>query len=470
VLLTCLTAVASTTLLCVALVQADRTPREWASYLQRRARQHRASIVNVDDLAAGWLIHADRLTPAEPPALPASLGASVERSSAVPAGQIRRVASLPELRDTVATARPGDVILLQPGRYHVEAAAIQFAQPGIASAPITLRAERLGEVVIESDTVETFKVTAPFWRFENLTMRGVCGNHSDCEHALHIVGGATGTLVRNNRFEDYNAHLKINGEHGEWPDRGVVEGNAFTDTMPRLTRKPVTPIDLVGASDWRVSRNIITDFVRGDDGPATYGAFFKGAGVGNVMERNLVVCEWKLRHTPGQHIGLSLGGGGTDLDARRDHGSTGFEQVGGIIRNNLIAFCSDDGVYLNRATRSVIDHNTLLDTAGIDVRFADSSGTVTANIVDGLIRRRNGGTLQGRDNVKPFLLGLFLGLHPQRWFYRDPVQLDLRWRSEPDRLPDSDQRIDLCGQIRGAQAPPGAFQDFAACLEALRSE
>jgi parallel beta-helix repeat protein len=245
----------------------------------------------------------------------------------------------------------------------------------------------------------------------------------------------------------------------------VIEGNTFTDTAPRHTRNPVTPIDLVGASFWRVSGNIITDFVRGFDGPTTYGAFFKGAGEGNIMQRNLVICELNLTQAQGQHVGLSLGGGGTDMAARREQGHTGFEQIGGVIRDNLIAFCSDDGIYLNRSARSVIDHNTLLDTAGIDVRFSESSGQVTGNLIDGMLRGRDGGSLRQADNARPFLLWLFAGVHPQRWLFRDPGRLDLRWRGKAAPLSDSEQRTDLCGRLRASRSPPGASEDFAACAD-----
>ena len=449
----------------VALHQVGRTPREWAPYLQRRALRHRPLIVDMADLVAGWLVHADRLAVSEPFKLPASLGASVERSGTMPEGRLRLVSSQQALIDAAATAKPGDVIQLAPGHYRFGGYfSIKFNQPGTAGAPITLRAARLDDAAIESEMVETFNVSAPFWRFENLSMRGVCGDHSNCEHAIHVVGGATDVLIRNNRFQDYNAHIKINGEGGRFPDRGVIEGNTFTDTTPRVTDNPVTPIDLVAASDWHIRTNIIADFVRGNDAHATYGAFVKGAGEGNVIERNLVVCEWKLRGVPGQHVGLSLGGGGTDLFARREEGSSGFEQVGGMIRDNLIASCDDDGIYLNRAARSVIDHNTLLDTSGIDARFVETSATVTANIVDGAVRVRDGASLRAWDNAVPFLLGLFAGWHPQRAAFSDPATLDLRWRTEPDRLVDGDPRIDLCGGQRAAQSVPGAFDDFSGCL------
>jgi parallel beta-helix repeat protein len=145
-------------------------------------------------------------------------------------------------------------------------------------------------------------------------------------------------------------------------------------------------------------------------------------------------------------------------------GLSGFEQVGGVVRDNVVAFCSDDGIYVNRSARSVIDHNTLLDTAGIDVRFIESSATVTANIVDGAIRKRDGASLQSWDNAMPFLPGLFVGLHPQRGLFRDPAALDLAWRREPPSVTEAEPRADLCGRQRGTTSPPGAFEDYAGCL------
>jgi len=449
----------------VVLWRMERTPREWAAELRRQELSSDPLFGAAANLAARWLIRADRLGPAKPMTLPVSLGASIDRSGDIPDGRLRLVSSLQDLSDAAAAARPGDVIQIQPGGYHFTGRAIQFSRPGTATAPITVRAARLGEVIIESDGPETFKVTAPFWRFENLSMRGVCTDHSRCEHAFHVVAGAGNTVIRNNLLADYNAHIKINGEGGLFPDHGVIEGNTLTDTAPRVTANPIAPVDLVAASHWVIRTNVITDFVRvGDEGEPPYGGFVKGEGEGNVIERNLVVCEWKLRGVPGERVGLSLGAGGTGLEFRRQQGRTGFEQVGGVVRDNLVAFCSDDGIYANRSARSVIDHNTLLDTAGIDIRFIESSATVTANLVDGAIRKRDGASLRSSDNAMPFLLGLFAGLHPQRGYYRDPAALDLAWRSAPDNLPATEPRIDLCGQLRGSDAPPGAFADYAGCL------
>jgi hypothetical protein len=448
------------------LWRMDRTPREYAEQLQRPEAGGQPVLGGAANLLADLLNRVDRLARPATVILPESLGASASRSGDIPDGHLRPVSSLQELSDAAASALPGDIIQIQPGTYHFSGRAIHFSRPGTAEDPIVVRAARLGDVVIESDGVETLKVTAPFWRFENLSMRGVCADHSNCEHAFHVVAGASDTVIRNNLLVDYNAHIKINAEDGQFPDHGVVEGNTLTDTVPRVTENPIAPVDLVTANEWVIRGNIITDFIRapGKGGEPPYGGFVKGEGEGNVLERNLVVCEWKLRDVPGERVGLSLGGGGTGMPFRRMKGLSGFEQVGGVVRDNLVAFCSDDGIYVNRSARSVIDHNTLLDTAGIDVRFIESSATVTANIVDGAIRKREGSSLQSWDNAMPFLPGLFAGLHPQRSLFRDPAALDLAWRKAPPPLAETEPRADLCGQERGPASPPGAFGDYAACL------
>lgn len=438
-----------------------RTPREWAPYLERRAQGHRGSITGGTALVADYLMWVDRLERRVPIEPPAQVGASPIRSGTA-GGRLRQVLSQADLRAAVASAEPGDVIELAPGRFTFFDRQIGIIRPGTPSAPITIRAARLGDTVIEADQTVVFKIAAPYWRFENLTIRGVCADHRYCEHAFHVVGDARGTVIRNNRLEDLNAAIKINGEQRRYPDDGFIHGNTFVMTKPRDTSNPITPIDLVAASNWVISANFIADFARADASKASYGAFVKGAGENNIIERNVVFCEWKL-HGNDQRVGLSLGGGGTGKDLTRDLGHSGFEQIGGIIRDNLIAFCSDLGVYVNKSTRSVIEHNTLLDTAGIDIRFVESSADVSANLVDGAIRTRDGGLLRGRPNQTGPLLGLFLGYHPVRDLFGDPAALDLTWRSRPTTPGSAAGRVDLCGTTRPNQPLAGAFENFVSC-------
>jgi hypothetical protein len=180
----------------------------------------------------------------------------------------------------------------------------------------------------------------------------------------------------------------------------------------------------------------------------------------------VVLCEWRLRGYPGERIGLSFGGGGSDRRIRRDRGHSGYEQADATMRDNLVAFCSDDGIYINRAPGSILSHNTLIDTAGIDVRFPVSLVQLNDNLVDGPIRARDDALLWSSGDWSSSLLGLFLGRHPLRALFADPAGLDLRWRDQPKRDDGamSSVALDLCGRPRQGHALPGAFDDFAACL------
>ncbi len=441
-----------------------RSPREWAPYIERRASGNHPVFVEAASLMARYLRRMDVLRRGEDVAIPSAIGASPARSGAPSSANARLVLNTAQLAAAIAQAVPGQVITLVPGTYRIDGRGLRLERAGAVNAPVVLRAERLGDVTILSDVEEALKVSAPYWTIENLIVRGVCGGHSSCEHAVHVVGAATGTVIRNNRFEDFNAQIKINGEDGAFPDNGRIEGNTLTNSEPRSTRNPITPIDLVSASNWRITGNFIADFQRIGLGAATYGAFMKGAGEGTVMERNVVLCEWKLRRSYSPNIGLSVGGGGTFPDAiKRDQGKSGLEQTGGIIRDNLIAFCNDVGIYVNKGLRSVVAHNTVLDTAGIGIRFAESSAEVVGNLIDGVVQAREGAVVRGRDNAAAALLGLFVGWHPVRDMFGDAARFDLRWREQPEAIITGELRPDLCGVERTGRVLPGAFEDFSKC-------
>src|SRR5207237_3397883 len=115
-------------------------------------------------------------------------------------------------------------------------------------ARITVRSEQPFTAVLELGTVEGFLVTAPYWTFEDLTIRGICSVDGACEHAFHVVGDAVGFAARGNRIRDFNAHIKVNGVQGHMPDDGLIEGNHLSNARARNTDQPVTAIDLVAAS------------------------------------------------------------------------------------------------------------------------------------------------------------------------------------------------------------------------------
>ncbi|MRV76428.1 right-handed parallel beta-helix repeat-containing protein [Duganella sp. FT92W] len=440
------------------------TPRALGPYIAKRSDGHNAAIEGIGRAAQNWLTRVDRgEQPLRSMEWRSSIGAQPVAAQSVSRGQEVLVSNDVEWLRAMAGAQPGQSITLLPGRYLIDHS-VDVMRPGEEGAPITVRAQVPGSVTVESATDEALRIQAPYWRFENLTIRGKCKGATQCEHFFHISGNAHHFVAVNNTIVDFDAHFKINGDGGKFPDHGLIASNTLRNDSARESSKPVTPVDLVAASHWRIERNLISDFIKSSGDKISYGAFVKGAGSNNVIAQNIVICEDKLRGLPGQRVGLSLGGGGTGKNYCRD-GRCITEQTGGVIRSNLVVSCSDDGIYLNAASRSKLVHNTLLDTGGISVRFAESSAEIEGNLVDGSIRSRDGGILHLGDNRQTATARLYLGGHPQRDLFRDATALDFGWRTPADsRLAASEEVPDLCGGKRPGTPRYGAFEDFNACL------
>jgi hypothetical protein len=442
-------------------------PRALGPYLARRTAGHNPAIVATGAWLGQALTGLDRGSPDPAPLSALTVGAQPRAAAAGP-GAPRLVASSEELRRAVAAAQPGDLITLLPGVYRVEGS-IAASRAGSEGAPITVRAEQPGSALIEFAAVEGFAVSAPWWRFENLAIRGVCAAQDECEHAFHVSGGAHHFAAVNNTLTDFNAHFKINGSQGAFPDHGLIEANTLTNSAPRRTYKPVTPIDLVAASDWVVRGNLITDFIKDGGDGVSYGAFAKGAGARTLFERNVVLCEQRLRGLPGQRVGLSFGGGATGKPYCRD-GKCITEQDGGIMRANLVASCSDAGIYVNSGAGSTIADNTLVDTAGVLVRYPESSATLDGNLVDGAIVSREGGVLRAGDNLSTSTVAAYAGQHRLRALFSGSGAFDFGWSGEaPRRSGGAGAHVDLCAPRRSAPAAYGAFDDFRACLRQAKN-
>jgi hypothetical protein len=440
------------------------TPRALAPYILKRTGGHNSLIEGAGRAVSSTLLALDRgqVAPYVPPAL--RIGAQPQAVPA-PAGRERLVGSLEEARRAMADAAPGDVITFLPGQYAL-GATVYASRPGTEAAPIVVRAARPGTVTIAVAVGEGFTVSAPYWRFDNLSLRGACSHDEYCDHAFHVVGNAHHFAARNNTIRDFNAHFKINGDRRGFPDHGLIEANTLSNAAPRKTARPVTPVDLVAASDWTIRGNLIQDFVKAWGDRVSYGAFAKGAAERTVFERNVVLCEALLAGQPGQRIGLSFGGGGTGKPYCRDTRCI-TEHTGGIMRANLVAGCSDVGIYLNSAAGTQLADNTVLDTAGVQVRFPTSSATLEGNLVDGPLRPDEGGVLREGSNLATATWQLYLGRHGQRDLFADPARLDLRWRDASRRYDApaaAAAAVGLCGTTRDRRRSYGAFDDFAPCL------
>ena len=316
-------------------------------------------------------------------------------------GELHRVGDVPALLRALRQAGAGDTILLEPGEYRVTARKLRLGKAGTARKPIHVRAAAYGEARLLFDSLEGFLVDRPFWVFENLDIRGQCSKHAQCEHAFHVVGRGRGFVLRNSHLRDFNAAIKANGlgrgEQGDYPDHGLLYRNTIRNTSARQTSNPVTHVDIVGASHWRLQGNFIADAAKAQGNKISYAAFFKGGGSHNIAEGNLVLCQWQV---PGSYarVGLSLGGGGTGKAHCRSP-ECRSEQKNGVLRYNLVLNClNDTGIHLNKASASSVHNNLLLNTAGISATQPASGGYINANLFDGSIDLRRGAAPSIGDN------------------------------------------------------------------------
>ncbi len=448
-----------------AVETLDVPPRALASHVERRALGHNAAVLSISSYLARFLLRLDRADAPQPEGYEQGIGGDTNadmpsRSSNAP-NKVVLVATAADAIRAIEQAQPGDAITFIPGTYRFAARGIAANRAGTAAAAIQVRADRPATVTLEFDMTEGFVVSEPYWTFENLNIRGVCARHADCEHAFHVVARAHHFVARNNNISDFNAHFKINGAGAVFPDGGLIDGNTLSNRGVRQTDSSVTPIDLVAASHWTIRGNRISDFSKSGSDRTSYGAFAKGGGAGNVFERNIVVCEHLVRGEPGYRVGIALGGGGTGKEYCRDTRCI-TEQDGGSIHTNLIMSCSDDGIYINRSATSRVVHNTLVDTGGIAVRFAQSSAEVEGNLVDGAIRSRDDGVIHASDNIDTSMTRLYLGSHPVRGMFRDLATLS--WSETPPRRQRGEKpTLDLCGMQRPSNPTYGAFEDFSRC-------
>lgn len=424
----------------------SRSPNELIRYTERRLQGH--------PRLERWLLpplHALRLrVEHEPPAGPLpDLGKGQRPESfPLPAGLSTRWAvDTPQaIRDALLRATPGTQIVVAPGLYPFDTP-LRLGQDGRADAPIALRAERPGTVWFAFAQVDGIRVDRPHWVFENLDIRGTCARHGDCEHAFHVIGRGARVSIRNNRLSDFNAPIKVNGQDGDWPDAGELAWNTLSNTTPRDTAQPVVMLDLVGAHRWRVHDNHATHFVKTQGNRVAYGLFAKGASEDIRIERNLVVCTPQGISQPGERVGISVGGGGTDPQVCRDGACRSFEHRGGLAANNVVAHCNDAGVDVNRGVDVLVAHNTLINTAGITVR-AGSSARLQANLVDGGSWRRDRSVVDERDAATL-----------ARWL--DPAAaraLQWQWRRAPlDGSAATGISTDFNGQSRAGHSAPGAL-------------
>lgn len=427
---------------------SSRSPQELIRYLKRRLEGHnKLEAVLLPPLHAAQR-HFEREPPAGPlPTLGKGQQATALKEPIAGITQELRVESPQAIRQALLQAKPGTRIAVAPGLYPFSLK-LRLGNDGRSDAPIVLSAEQPGTVWFQFAQVEGILVDRPHWTFENLDMRGVCQRHDDCEHAFHVVGRAVFTTIRNNRITDFNAHIKVNGTNGDWPDHGLLAHNTLTNSQTRDTMKPVVPFDLVGANHWRVQDNQVSHFAKAHGNRVSYGIFMKGASEGGRIERNLVICSPSDISRPGARVGISFGGGGTNPGVCRDGTCQAYEHRLGLAANNIVAHCNDTGLDVNQSKQIVLAHNTLINTSGVATRGTLAQARLYGNLYEGVARARNGSRITAEFNETL--------QHGSAFVNTDGLLLD--WRQPPERVPSlKSLPDDFYRQPRGPGSLPGAL-------------
>lgn len=312
----------------------------------------------------------------------------------------RIVSDVESLSHALKHAKPGQIIEVLPGTYRIPKR-ISLRGKGTADAPIILRSAVPAAAILRSSNVTLFKVFGSHWQFRGIDFQGL----GSANHALHIVADAHNVVIEGNRFQNFHAAIKVNGEGSprRFPDHGRITRNIFINDAPRKTNWPVVAIDIVGGIDWLISENFIADIAHAKHGRHGSTGFVKAGASDTVFDRNFVICEW--RHRGGPRIGLSLGGGGSSPGAF-DHRNLGDctrncpETINGRMTNNIVINCPHEpGIYLNRAAGGIVSNNTIFNAFGIQARFPETTITIADNLLTGTVWARDGATVTERNNI-----------------------------------------------------------------------
>ena len=386
--------------------------------------------------------------------LAAALFAVLLSNPGVAADVLRRVlvTNAEQLDDAVRAAQPGDLILIAPGRYRTK---LRFTaqNSGTKFAPVIVTArDGLGTVVIDgagADITVKFSAAAHV-QIKALDITG--GGY----HGVFFDNGTHNIVVDGSRIYDnhgrrpLNSHAELKGSGG----RARPHQIAITNNEIFHTRHPpggnFQGIDCNFCDDFLIASNYLHDIREPTSEP--YSHYDRGSCIqmksttqNTMIERNRIArC----------HIGIVLGG----------EGLASPENIGGIVRNNLIYDSGEIGIAIVNATGGKVTHNTLVRNGEAirvarDGRYPESQNQVDImnNILNGPIRAitKQKGAIKGN-----YFLETDMAAH----VFRNPSARDFRLKATAFAL--IDQAVDMQSKVSddydGTFRPQGAGADIGA--------
>lgn len=279
--------------------------------------------------------------------------------------KIVTVSTAAQLMSALAAANPADVIQLNAGTYKLSDSKIRVSRAGTAAAPIFLRSTTLGPATIELCNVEGFYVSAPNWVFENLVIRGGCADGTNNEHAFHLVGGSTNTVIRNSKIVNFMSHVKVNcdvsGTVFTCPSGIKFIGSRWFNDKAIPGNAPFNVLNIDGANNVVVRGNLFYDFASANSAKSATAIYPKMHSNNVLVEQNFVVCEKNLV-TGSNRRALNVGDA---LDGNPNCINSNCKSFNGLFRNNIFMNCQGSGNsfgigVINQDTSNFL-HNTTLN-------------------------------------------------------------------------------------------------------------
>ena len=362
------------------------------------------------------------------------------------------VSSAAQLLDAVASARPGDVILLAPGRYQ---ARIRFDETnsGDAEEPVVLGArDGLGSVVIDGAGANiTLKFSgAAHVEVRDLEITGGGYHGVFFDRGAHHITIYHNRIYDNHRVRPLNSHAELKGSGGEGrpADIAIIDNEIFHRTHPAGGN--FQGIDCNFCERFRIERNHLHDIKAPTMQPSSH--YDRGACIQmKSASRDTVIARNRIARC---HIGIVYGG----------EGLASPEHWGGVIENNLIHDSAEMAIAVINVRGGKVYHNTLFAN-GESIRVASDKGhpesvsevDLANNLLDHPIMELRGAKIGSTNN-------LVLSPAAASRAFVDPKARDFRLR--PSARAAIDRGADLGAAIvidyAGTKRPQGSGHDIGA--------
>lgn len=378
-----------------------------------------------------------------PVAGPARAGADSRR---VPVGDAA------QLTAAVNAARPGDRIVIAPGRYRVKLR-FRTGQSGTARAPIVLAPrDGPGTVVIDgTGTDMPIKFSgAAYIRVEGLDITGGRYHGVFFDFAAHHI-----TIDGNRIYDNFtrlpmNSHAELKGSGGDGRPRyiTIINNEIFHTKHPPGGN--FQGIDCNFCDDFRIVGNYLHDI----GAPTSFLASRYDRGSCIQMKstsKNTVIEGNRIAHC---NIGIVLGG----------EGLASPENLNGLLRNNLIIESAETGIAIINARGGRIVNNTLYGNTTSILVARDGRNPAAENTV-AILNNLLGGPVHGEIAPGIALEGnLVLDAAAANRVFRDPAAGNFRLKATAGIAIDKgvDTSGDAPRDYAGTKRPQGAGVDIGA--------